>query len=65
MPWKYKFIGLFGIIILQLFPSYVTSYQDTLVLFALLCVVEIGQEVIYFTSLCFKNTDILLVTTVV
>ena len=32
-----------------------TSYQDMLVLFALLCVIEIRQEVIYFTSLCFKN----------
>ena len=33
---KYKFIGLFDIVILCLFPSCVTSYQDTLVLFALL-----------------------------
>ena len=31
-----------------------TSYQDTLVLFALLCVIEISS-VIYFTSLCFNN----------
>ena len=28
---KYKFIGLFGIAILWLFPSCVTSCQDTLV----------------------------------
>jgi len=35
---KYKFIGLFGIVILWLFPSRVTSYQDTLILFASLCV---------------------------
>jgi len=39
---KYKFIGLFGIVILRLFPSSVTSYQDTLVLFALLRAIEIG-----------------------
>ena len=26
----YKFIGLFRIVILRLFPSSVTSYQDTL-----------------------------------
>ena len=38
---KYKFIGLFGIVILRLFLSSVTSYQDTLVSFALLCVIEI------------------------
>ena len=31
----------FGIVILQLFPACVTSYQDMLVLFALLCVIEI------------------------
>ena len=31
-----------------------TSYLDTLVLFALLCVIEIKYEV-NFTSLCFKN----------
>ena len=31
-----------------------TSYLDTLVLFALLCVIEIRQEV-NITSLCFKN----------
>jgi len=33
---KYNFICLFGIVILWLFPSCVTSYQDMLVLFALL-----------------------------
>jgi len=38
---KYKFIGLCGIVILRLFSSGVTSYQDTLVLFALLCFIEI------------------------
>jgi len=38
---KYMFIGLFGIVIPRLFRSCVTSYQDTLVLFALLCVIEI------------------------
>ena len=31
-----------------------TSYLDTLVLFVLLCITEIRQEV-NFTSLCFKN----------
>jgi len=31
----------FGIVILRLFPSCVTSCQDMLVLFALLCVIEI------------------------
>jgi len=58
-------LGFFGIVILRLFPSCVTSYQDTFVLFALLCVIEIRQEVICFTRLCFKNIDILPVTTVV
>ena len=38
---KYKCIGLSGIVLLQLFPSCVMSYQDTPVLFALLCVTEI------------------------
>ena len=38
---KYKIIGLFGIVILRLFPSCVTEYQDMPVLFALLCVIEI------------------------
>ena len=35
---KYQFIGLFGMLTLRLFPSCVTSYLDTLVLFAMLCV---------------------------
>ena len=52
---KYKFIGLFGRVILRLFPSRVTSCQGTLVFFVLLCITEIRQEVIYYTSLCFKN----------